>query len=161
MRARWLWPALAVALLGASTTTNGVISGTIVADCKISSSTLSFGSYDPLIANATTPLNATGSVLVSCTRGATGVTVSLDAGSNATRASGTSRAMSDGLGDYLSYEIYTTSAMTTVWNTTNLVSYTSVTSMAQTALTAYGQIPAGQSVPVATYTDSVIATVNF
>lgn len=160
MRAPMLRLALAVPLLGSTATGTAGVSGTIAANCSIASSTLSFGGYDPLIANASAPLNATGAVLVSCTRGSTGVTISLSNGSNPTHASGTTRAMSDGGTNYLSYELYSDSARTTVWNATNTVSY-SPTSMAQSSLVVYGQVPAGQNAVVASYSDSVTATVNF
>ena len=151
---------LAVLLLGGSSTGNASVSATIVADCTIAGSTLSFGSYDPLGANSTAALTVSGNALsVACTRGATGVTVTLDNGLYSANASGTTRAMLGG-GAYLSYELYSDAAMTTVWNTTNAVSYTP-TSMAATGLTVYGSIPGGQNVSVASYTDSVIATVNF
>jgi spore coat protein U-like protein len=151
---------LAVLLTGISSTGTVAVSGTIVATCSIAGSTLAFGTYDPIVANLSSPLAANGSALsVSCTRGATGVSVQLDAGANGTHAIGTTRAMASGA-NYLSYELYTTSGLTTVWNTTNTISY-APTSMAATSLTVYGNVPGGQDAFVANYTDSVTATVNF
>jgi spore coat protein U-like protein len=63
--------------------------------------------------------------------------------------------------DFLTYEIYTTAARTTVWNATNTVSYASAT-MAATGLPVYGRVPFGQDATVgASYTDTITATVNF
>lgn len=152
--------ALAVLLTGGTTTGTVGVSAAIVASCSITGSTLAFGSYDPIVANLTAALSASGSALsVACTRGATGVSVQLDAGTNGTHAVGTTRAMASGA-NYLSYELYTTSGLTTVWNTTNTISY-APTSMAATSLTVYGNVPGGQDAFVANYSDSVTATVNF
>ena len=151
---------LAVALLGGSTPGTVTVSAAIVASCSISGSTLAFGSYDPIATNSVTALNVSGNALsVSCTRGAPGVTVTLGTGSNAAFAVGTTRAMAGG-GGYLSYDLYTDATHGTVWNTTNTVSYAPL-SMAASNLTVYGQIPGGQDATVASYTDSVTATVNF
>ncbi len=151
---------LAVLLTGGSATGTVGVSGAIVASCSITGSTLAFGSYDPIVANLASPLAASGSALsVACTRGAAGVTVQLDVGANGTHAVGTTRAMASGA-NYLSYELYTTSGLTTVWNTTNTVSY-APTTMVATSLTVYGNVPGGQDAFVANYTDSVTATVNF
>lgn len=135
------------------------MSATISANCSITGATLAFGEYDPLSA---TPASANASALtVACTRGAGGVTIGLNTGSNPTHAVGTTRAMSNGAGDYLSYELYTSSSYLTVWSTTNTVALPTPSSMASTTLTVYGRIPALQNVSVGSYTDSVTATVNF
>jgi spore coat protein U-like protein len=153
---------LALALLAATSNTGTVnVTGAIVADCSITTSTFGFGTYDPIVTNASAALNTFAqSLSVKCTRGATGVTISLDLGSNSTHAVNTTRAMSGGGGNYLSYELYTSNSYATVWNTTNTVSY-APTSFAATGITVYGQIPGAQDVSVATYSDSVTATVNF
>ncbi|HET9393307.1 MAG TPA: spore coat protein U domain-containing protein [Candidatus Rubrimentiphilum sp.] len=136
------------------------ISTTVIAKCTVTSPTpLNFGSYDPVVTNNTAALDvAPNALAVACTRGAPGVTVTLNLGLHAV---GSTRFMVDGASHTLQYEIYTTSGRTTVWNTTNSVSYTS-TSMATVNLPVYGRIPGGQDAyTAASYTDSVTATVNF
>ena len=162
MRARELLRlGLAILLLANTATGTASVSATIVASCTITGATLAFGTYDPIVTNNSTALTVSGPAFsVACTRGATGVSISLGTGNNSANAVGTTRAMTDGSSDYLSYELYTTSAMSTVWNTSNTVSY-SPTSMAATNETVYGTIPGGQDIPVNGYTDSVMATVNF
>jgi spore coat protein U-like protein len=157
----------AAALFGAveaqagTATSNLTVTATVPSVCVMTPGTLAFGSYDPVGANATAPLNATGTFTVACTKN-TAYTVTLGLGSNSASAIGTTRAMKDpGTAAFLSYEIYTTTARTAVWNTTNTVTGTAATT-APITLTAYGQVPSGQSVPAATgYTDTVVSTVNF
>jgi spore coat protein U-like protein len=130
---------------------------------------MAFGTYDPLGVNATTPLSITGTISLSCTRGSNAPTptISLNNGSNSANVGGVvcattvcSRAMASGT-SYLAYDLYTDSAHSTVWNSTNTVSYSSTT-MAATNVSVYGYIPAGQNAAYGnTYIDSVTATVNF
>jgi spore coat protein U-like protein len=154
---------LAVALAGSTATNNASISAAIVANCTITGSAVAFGNYDPIVTNRTAALTASASALsVACTRDAPNVWIALDTGRNGTHASGTTRAMASGT-NYLSYELYTSAAMTTAWGTTNgtnTVTY-SPTSMAATSFTVYGKIPGGQDAAAASYSDSVTATVNF
>jgi len=156
---------MALALLGLSTTLMGItatgtvaVSGAVTANCTISGSTLPLGTYNVLSATA---LTANANVLsVACTRGAAAVTIALNTGANPTHASGTTRALNGGGSNYLSYELYTSASLATVWSATNTVSY-SPTSLAATVLTVYGKIPALQNVVVGAYTDTVTATVSF
>jgi len=161
----------AVSLTGTSTT---VTVTAVVGKCSLGTGAMAFGSYDPIVANATTPFDSalngiTGSITISCTKGTASPTpaVQLSLGSNAAHASGScktgtcTRAMSDGAGDYLSYDLYTSAAENTVWNTSNTVAYSS-TSFAPATLTIYGYIPAAQNVSIsANYSDSILATVNY
>lgn len=156
-----LWLLLLPFLLTGTTTPGpGSVGGSVTAKCTAGTGSMAFGNYDPLVTNKTAALNVTGSVVLSCTRGAPSVTVTLDNGQNSTHASGTTRAMVSGA-TYLSYELYTSAAHSTVWNSTNSVGYAS-TSMASGSLPVYGQIPGAQNVPAAaSYSDSVTVTVNF
>ncbi len=139
------------------------VSASVVQNCTVSSPTLNFGSWD-VVNYGSTPLNATATITFTCTKGATGVYVTADTGLNGTHASGTTRAMTDGASDYLPYELYTDSGYTTVWNTTNSGGHVFTPSFASSSTataTIYGQIPAGQNVPVGSYSDSVGVTINF
>jgi spore coat protein U-like protein len=147
---------LAQSTVGATTATSTfAVSATVSANCTISAGALAFTPYDPVVANAVTNLDQTSTITVACTKGSTGV-VSLDNGVN---ASGTIRRMKAGA-NFLTYEMYSDSGHTTVWNATNTVSYTAL-SKATTGVTLYGRVPAGQDVPVGSYTDSVVATITF
>ena len=152
-------PLLALALLGNTTTATLTPSADVIAKCTVSgAATLAFGAYDPVVTNRSTNLDVAPNALsVSCTRGAPSVTIALDLGLHSV---GASRFMLSGA-NTMQYEIYTTAARTTVWNTTNTVAYAS-TSMAATTLPVYGRIPSGQDVAIgATYADTITATVNF
>jgi spore coat protein U-like protein len=142
----------------ASTVTGtAAVTFNVTAKCSFGTSTLAFGAYDPIVANKTTALTATGSISINCNSGVA-ATVSLDSGLNAAHASGTTRALSGG-GGYLSYEIYTTAARTTVWNTTNTVPYTGTGSSG--TISVYGTIPAAESGATASYSDTVGITVSY
>lgn len=150
------------ALAGTSTGTV-TVNASVVQNCTVSSPTLSFGNWD-VVTYGSAPLNATATITFTCTKGATGVYVTADTGANGTHATGTTRAMTDGASDYLSYELYTDSAHTVAWNTTNSGGHTfapTFASLSTATATIYGQIPSGQNVPVGSYTDAVGVTINF
>src|SRR5947208_10024354 len=83
-----LWGTCGLALAGSSTGSLS-ITATVAQTCSVSAtSTLAFGAYDPVVANASTALTGTGSVSIKCTKGSSGITVDLDAGAH---VSGTQR----------------------------------------------------------------------
>src|SRR4051812_25909441 len=98
-----------VTAFAATKNTTFTVSADVVANCTISASNLAFGNYDPVVANNTTgaDLYANSTLTVACTKGAPNVWIGLDAGSNSASASGTTRAMSAGGGNFLSYELHT------------------------------------------------------
>jgi spore coat protein U-like protein len=142
-----------------SATTALAVSGTVINNCTISTAAVSFGPYDPVVANDTANLDGTGTVTIACTKGTT-ATITLGTGQN---VSGSTRRMKDAGTNFLSYEIYLDSGRTTVWGTTgsNILTPAAAPSRVGRNFTAYGRIPAGQDVPSGSYTDSIQATVNF
>ena len=111
------------------------------------------------------PNDATGSMTIACTNGGTPTSVSFSTGANSgsscDTASGgadaSNRCLSDGT-DFLAYNIYTSSPRTTKFGLTG----TSTTSETSTgAFTIYGRVPAGQAVETGSYTDTLVATVNY
>jgi len=152
----------ALPALAGSATSNFTVTATVANNCSISTAGISFGAYDPIVANASAPLDAAGSVTIQCTKGAT-TTIGLSAGNNGANATGTTRAMKSG-SDYLSYEIYQDSGRASVWGNSGSALFTpaAAPSSAPRPFTTYGRVPAGQDVPAgASYTDTVTATVNF
>ena len=91
-----------VTLSAASTSTSLSVTASVNNNCTISTAALAFGAYDPVVTNASSPLDGTGTVTIACTKGAT-TTIGLGLGSN---ASGSTRRMTDGSGNYLTYEAY-------------------------------------------------------
>ena len=97
----------------ATATANLGVSATVTNNCAISTAALAFGSYDPVVAHASTDLDGTGTVIVACTKGAT-ATIGLGLGSN---ASGSVRRMKDSGTNYITYELYKDASRSTVWGT--------------------------------------------
>jgi spore coat protein U-like protein len=147
--------------IGATTSANLGVSASVAATCSIGATitTVAFGPYDPVVANASTPLNGTGSFDVTCTSGASGTSIGLDSGLN---ASGGIRRMTNGT-SFLNYYLYQDSARTTAWGNTigtDTVTPAAWTGAAQT-FTVYGQIPAGQPATSGSYADTVTITVTY
>ena len=143
------------AALAGSSTNNVTVSASVGINCSISTGTVAFGSYDPLVANNTSALNQSGTFSVSCPKG-TSATIALGNGGN---FSGGHRFMNSG-GNQLQYELYSDSGLSHVWTSSNTVAYNSNSTAAFTE-TIYGQIPAGQDAATGTYSDTVVATINF
>jgi spore coat protein U-like protein len=132
-------------------------SAAVVGQCSISSTPLAFGTYDPVTANASSPLDGTATITIACTRGTT-ATVGLDGGAH---TSGTVRRMQAGA-DFLTYELFQDANRLTVWTnsgtgTLNVVS----TSSAPRAFTVFGRIAGGQDAAAGAYSDTIITTVNY
>jgi spore coat protein U-like protein len=144
--------------LAGSATTSLSVNATVTNNCTISSSPLAFGAYDPVVAQASTALDGTGGVTITCTKGAA-ATIGLDLGSN---ASGSARRMASG-SERLAYELYQESGRSTVWGNSGAALFTppAAPSKAPRTFTVYGRIAAGQDVAAGNYSDTVVATVNF
>jgi len=142
-------------------TINQFITMTVIvsAECTVSTTSVNFGAYDPVAANAATPLDSTGTVNVFCTTG-TLATVALDLG---THASGSTRRMLSGVANFLTYEVYKDAARSVVWNSVNTDSGTSAskTTAINGGFIAYGRIPSGQDVTMGSYNDTLLVTVNY
>jgi spore coat protein U-like protein len=143
----------------ASQTASLTVSATVTNNCTITTAALSFASYDPVVGNATANLDGTGRVTVACTRGAA-PTIGLGTGSS---SSGSARRLADGTGNFLSYDLYQDSGRSVAWSNTGtgLLTTTAATSKAARDFTVYGRIAGNQDVPAGSYTDTVVATVNF
>ena len=144
-------------------TSNLSVTATVSANCTISTAPVAFGAYDPVVANAATPLNGTGSVSVTCT---TGASANITLGQGANPAGGSTNAaplrqMKDAGTDLLAYGLYQDTGHATVWGNTAGTGVAETGTGAAINVTVYGQIPAGQNVPAASYSDTVVATVTF
>jgi spore coat protein U-like protein len=143
------------------------VSATVVANCTISATDLAFGNYDPVVANNTggADVYANSTVTVACTKGAPNVWIGLDAGANGASATGTTRAMTAGSSNFLSYELYAANPNPTpgsAWGNTQATGKSYVAaSKAATAITVFGRIPKGQDAAAGAYADTVTATINY
>ena len=151
-------------VIAGSDTANLTVTANVNATCKLSNSVaVAFGTYDPVLANASTPLDANGSFDIKCTKGSSG-TLKLNTGLYGANASGTTRALkAASSANYLNYDLYTASGRTTVWNdTTNTVLYGPASNASAFTETVYGRIPAAQVNAVAdSYADTVTVTVTY
>ena len=134
------------------------VSASVSANCVVGSGSISFGSYDPLTANVSTPLDATGSFTVRCTRGVT-ADIGLDGGLN--YSGGRQMENSGTAGEFLSYELYSDNGRTSVWDAgAGSVTYVAPNRSAAT-LNIYGRVPANLDPVAGTYGDTVVATADF
>jgi spore coat protein U-like protein len=139
------------------------ISATVSNNCTIQTTSLAFGVYDPVGANAADPLDGSAELEIRCTKGAS-TTIALDPGQHASASAGTTRAMSSSTATaHLSYELYRDAGRTAVWgDAPGAILHAGIAPGAVTRRYAVlGRIPAAQDVPAGTYVDTVVATVNF
>lgn len=149
------------AFAGTATSNMGV-SAIVSANCTISAGALAFGAYDPVVANAATPLPGTATLTVTCTNGAPS-TLTLDQGLNPAGGSTNAaplRQMASG-GNFLSYSLFQDNALTVPWGNTAGTGAPYTGTGASGSVTVYGQVAAGQNVPAGTYNDTVVATITF
>jgi spore coat protein U-like protein len=142
-----------------SSSSSLTVNATVSKNCTITTAPVAFGAYDPVGTNATTPRDAQGTITVTCTKGAE-AHVGLGVGSN---AQGTTRRMAQGAASYLAYELYKDSSHATVWGDTTDTGLPipAAPNRAPRDFPVYGRVAAAQDVTVGTYTDTVVATVNF
>lgn len=120
--------------------------------CNVSSSGVSFGSYDPF---SNQSLDTTGNVNVSCDVSASySIALSQGGGSYA------SRAMTSG-GHLLYYNLYTDATRTIVWGDGTASTATISSSGTIGNHTVYGRIPARQNANVGAYNDVITMTLTF
>ncbi|HZF28383.1 MAG TPA: spore coat U domain-containing protein [Gammaproteobacteria bacterium] len=138
------------------------VSATVNPDCTVSASTLDFGQAG--LGLASTPVNATGTISMTCTQGVS-YSIALNAGQGSgatvalrklTRAAGT---------DTLSYRLYRDSGRSQLWGNglsgTGTVAATGAGIQTVLQHTVYGTLPA-QAVPrVGQYSDVVTVTVTY
>lgn len=159
-------------VLAGSASTFIPVSVNVSQACSISTtSALAFATYDPVGVNATAALNATGQISVSCSKGASGLSIGMDAGTHATgdqrKMQGTSAA------NTLSYSISQppsnvpgtacTFPGLTAWTNTGagMLTLTAATTKSVRLYNVCGSIPGGQDATAEAYTDTVSATLNF
>ena len=143
----------------AQTTSTVATTATVTTECNITVTPLAFGVYDPVVAHQAADLDGTATITLTCTKGAV-ASVALGLGLT---PSGSTRRMISNIGDYLTYELHQDSSRQFVWNEdiTSLLTLGPALSKAPRNLTVHGRVFGGQDVRAGTYTDSVLATVNF
>ena len=158
-----LFLAASPATRAGTATSNLSVTATVSANCTISTAPVAFGAYDPVSANASSALDGTGTITVTCTTGSTG-TITLGQGSNPATGSTDAaplRQMKDAGTDVLAYTLYQDSGRTTAWGNTAGTGVAQVGTGAVQNVTVYGAVAAAQNVPAGSYSDTVLATVTF
>jgi spore coat protein U-like protein len=129
------------------------------ASCSFNTVTgVSFGTYD-VFAAAPTP--SAGNLAYTCTGGAT-VTIALSKGS---APSFVPRWLLGPPAFHLQYNLYLDAGLSTIWGdgtgVTGLYGPSSPADNATVMVPIFGSIPAGQDVPVGSYSDTITATITF
>ena len=144
----------------ATKTANFMVTANVVKNCLISATALNLGTFD-----GSNNLDSSSTVSVRCTNG-TPFTVNLSTGTSNSYAA---RTLSNGT-DTLSYNLYTSSAHTTVWGdgsgSTDNVGGSGAGLAAANAvdLTVYGYLDAAAntgSAGAGTYSDTIVASVVY
>ncbi len=150
--------ALAVATAGAAAANPDTdiltVRVTVQEACSIAGSTIDFGTYS---AGQQAALDADGAVSYSGCPAST-LTIALDGGSAGDVAN---RAMTNGSGDILNYQLYRNSARNQVWGEGAEAQQVVLLVPGAGDVQVYGRIPGSQSVPAGTYTDTVNVTLTF
>ena len=144
---------------GGQTSTNMQVNANVIRKCTIQTQPLAFGSYDPVLTNATAPLDGQTTLTVACTKG-TAVSIAMDGGSN---AQGTTRRMSSADGSFLTYEAYRDSSRTQRWGDGEgeRLDGGIAPSRDPRQFIVYGRVTGGQDVPEGAFQDTVLVTVMF
>lgn len=133
------------------------VSATVTANCTVSTTPVAFGSIDTLGGNH----DATGSVTVNCTNGASwSAAASPGSGAGATMAT---RRMTSGAST-LSYGLYTDAGRTLIWGdgSTGTAAVAGTGTGSAQSFTVYGRVPFGQTtVRAGSYSDTVSVTITY
>jgi spore coat protein U-like protein len=173
------WIALAAAVLSpaalaiASTATGSYsISGYVMeTSCQLSASSYTAAFPEYLVNSPVSETISSFGIAARCSDIA-GLQISVNNGLYSANATATcngvacTRAMSDGAGHYISYELYSTACCSTytIWNTTNLVASPSNSTGNGTYVQAtlgWAFLPALQNVAAGSYSDTVTASYTF
>ena len=130
--------------------------------CSINSNPMSFGNYDGVVANASNALEATATVISTCTSGAEAL-ITMNAGASAGSGSADApvRRMTAGPGKYLDYQVYSDAARDTVWGNTIPTGVALTGTGVPQSLIVYGSIPSAQVVPEGDYSDQIYVTISY
>ena len=154
MTSRWI---ILVAILAASWL--APLAAHAAVRCSVTTVGVAFGIYDVF---SSTPLISAGSVTVRCVGLGTGIELVSVALSTGGSGSFHPRTLFSG-SDTLNYNLYLDAGHSQIWGdgTGGTLRHVSVSNSRPVTLTIFGRIPPGQDVSAGTYSDTIVATVNF
>ena len=154
--------ALSVDTYADTVTSTMSVSATVGHSCAIDSNPMAFGAYDRVVANASTALEATATVVSTCTSGAAAL-ITMNAGASAGSGSADApvRRMTAGAGEYLVYQVYSDVARGTVWGNSAPTGVALTGTGVSQTLTAYGSVPSAQLAAQGVYSDQIGVTITF
>ena len=142
----------------ADATGNLAVSASVGASCTISSTDLSFGTYDGIVAHASQDLTETATITTTCTTGSSAV-ITMGAGHHGHYLPPSRHMKNEESNSYLKYEIYADAGHTFVWNydKTRMRTVTEVVGNgADQEMTVYGKVFKNQiDAAAASYSDTV------
>ena len=146
---------------GSSTSTMNV-SVSVGHSCYMDSSPMAFGVYEGFVANASSALEATATVVSTCTSGASAL-ITINAGASAGPGSADApvRRMTAGEGKYLVYQVYSDVSRGMVWGNTAPTGVALIGTGVSQTLTAYGSILAAQPAAQGVYSDQLGVTITY
>jgi spore coat protein U-like protein len=171
---------LAVSVLGlgvvagaqAATTVTGQISSTLTltSSCAVNGATgasnlnfgtLNFGTATSLFTQVGIQLQASGggAVAIQCSAGAT-PTITIQGGLHDGATGGGSRALADGSGNYVPYDLYTDSGLNNLLVNTGIINLATSTGALQT-INLWGKAVGKPGLPAGTYTDTISVQLSF
>jgi spore coat protein U-like protein len=128
------------------------------AACTLSSTSISFGTYDVFQAG---PTDSTGTITYRCDKKDHGIRITISAGSGGTF---TSRTLRSGV-ETMGYNLFLNAAFTQVWGdgTGGTTTYYvhNPPNKKDVQVPVYSRIPAGQDVGVGNYSDTVVVTLEY
>ena len=138
------------------------VSATVKHACSIDTNPMIFGVYDGVGINTSNALEATATVILTCTSGAAAV-ITMNAGTSAGSGSDDApvRRMTAGPGKYLDYQVYSNVARDRVWGNTVPTGVALNGTGVPQSLTVYGSIPSAQVVPEGDYSDQIYVTISY
>jgi spore coat protein U-like protein len=148
----------------ADATANLTVSASVGTSCTISSTDLSFGTYDGIVAHASQDLTETATITTTCTTGSSAV-ITMGAGHHGHYLPPSRHMKNEESNSYLKYEIYADAGHTFVWDydQTRMRTVTEVVGNgAPQEMTIYGKVFKNQKDAAAgSYTDTVTIGVHY
>ncbi|QJP96388.1 Csu type fimbrial protein [Pseudomonas fluorescens] len=158
--------------VNAATTVTGQITSSLIliSSCQVNGSggstglnfgALNFGTADSLFTTATGQVlgGGGGALSILCSAGTT-PTVKVRAGAHDGQSPGGSRALYDGVANYVPYDLYTDAGHSQLLAIDGVISLAASTGVAQT-VNIYGQAVGKAGLPAGTYTDTIAVELTF